>query len=147
MNNQEISRKYNCLLKEYDDIYRHVAKHFHMSESEFWILYILFTEQTQPTQRELCLRLHAPKQTIHSALRKMEQAEWIHYIALKDHRMKQIALCEKGYQAALSTVALITAKEESAFQCFSDEEKSNFISLLERYVIHLKDSMKAYSVD
>lgn len=147
MNNYDMLIKYNGLLKEYDDIYRNVSKQFHMSETEFWILYILYTEQIQPTQRDLCLRLHIPKQTIHSALRKMEQAEWIHYIALKDHRMKQIALSKKGYQAALSSVALITEKEESAFQCFSDEEKSNFISLLERYVIHLKDTMKGFSAD
>lgn len=144
MNNQEILIQYNQLLKEYDDIYRNVAKCFHMSETEFWILYHLYTEKKQPTQRELCMRLHAPKQTIHSALRKMEHEGWIQYMEANDHRMKRILLCDKGKAAAHQSVALITEKEEQAFLCFSEEEKSLFLSLLQRYIVHLQENMKDF---
>lgn len=146
MNNQEMLIQYNQLVKEYDDIYRNIAKHFHMSETEFWILYNLYAENNQPTQRELCMRLHTPKQTIHSALRKMEQEGWIQYIALQDHRMKKITLCEKGIRAAQQSVALVTDKEEQAFQCFNETEKRLYLSLLQRHIEHLQINLKNLSL-
>ena len=63
---------YNGIIKENEDIYRELARRMGLSECAFWILYMLRTEYTAPIQSELCAQLHAPKQTVNSALKKME---------------------------------------------------------------------------
>ena len=64
--------EYNKETKRLDDLYRCAAKQCGISECAFWILYTLRAEERQFTQAEICEFLIEPKQTVHSALKKLE---------------------------------------------------------------------------
>ena len=64
--------EYNRETKRLDDLYRCAAKQCGISECAFWILYTLRAEERQFTQAEICEFLIEPKQTVHSALKKLE---------------------------------------------------------------------------
>ena len=53
-------------------MYRSAAKSCGISECAFWILYTLRVEEKPFTQAEICEFLIEPKQTVHSALKKLE---------------------------------------------------------------------------
>ena len=64
--------EYNRETKRLDDLYRCAVKQCGISECAFWILYTLRAEERQFTQAEICEFLIEPKQTVHSALKKLE---------------------------------------------------------------------------
>ena len=64
--------EYNKETKRLDDLYRCAAKQCGISECAFWILYTLRAEERQFTQAEICEFLIEPKQTVRSALKKLE---------------------------------------------------------------------------
>ena len=63
---------FNRETKKLDDVYRSAAKSCGVSECAFWILYTLRVEEKPFTQAEICEFLIEPKQTVNSALKKLE---------------------------------------------------------------------------
>lgn len=57
----EFSRIYNGLQKESNQLYRLLSKHYGISDSECWILYVLREEGRPLTQTELCNTLSASR--------------------------------------------------------------------------------------
>ena len=58
--------------KENANIYRQMAKRMNLTDMAMWALYTLRVEPGEMTQSRMCEFLHEPKQTINSALKKME---------------------------------------------------------------------------
>ena len=58
--------------KENANIYRQMAKQMNLTDMAMWALYTLRVEPGEMTQSRMCEFLHEPKQTINSALKKME---------------------------------------------------------------------------
>lgn len=52
--------EYNRLYKENSAIYHDVCNRFGLSDSTFWILYILRTEEPPITQSDICVALSSP---------------------------------------------------------------------------------------
>lgn len=65
--------EYNHVYKENTAIYRDLSVRMGMTESTFWILYTLRVEEAPVTQSDMCAILGYPKQTVNSALKKLEQ--------------------------------------------------------------------------
>ena len=65
--------EYNRLYKENSAIYHDVCNRFGLSDSTFWILYILRTEEAPITQSDICVALSQPRQTVNSSLKKLER--------------------------------------------------------------------------
>ena len=100
--------EYNRETKRLDDLYRCAAKQCGISECAFWILYTLRAEERQFTQAEICEFLIEPKQTVHSALKKLEAEGYLARTSGADLRSKRVALTEKGEQfARASTMRMI----------------------------------------
>lgn len=132
--------RYNSILKENDDLYRGVAKAFGMPDCTFWILYALREEKVL-TQSEICSCMYQPKQTVNSALKKLETEGYIALTAKKDRRSKQIELTEKGEKLAAQTVDKIFAVEQSAMSALTKEEREAFLGLFRKYIHLLKEKM------
>lgn len=71
-NNRKKLYEYNNVLKSIDDCYRNIAKRYGFSEAAFWTLYTLRMEPGNITQSDVCTVLYQPKQTVNSALKKLE---------------------------------------------------------------------------
>ena len=86
--------EYNRETKRLDDLYRCAAKQCGISECAFWILYTLRAEERQFTQAEICEFLIEPKQTVHSALKKLEAEGYLARTSGADLRSKRVAVTE-----------------------------------------------------
>lgn len=138
--------KVNGRLKAIDDTYRNIAKIFGMPECTFWILYTLRVEENPLTQSEICNSQYQPKQTVNSALKKMEIDGYIKLICGSNQRSKNICLTEKGIRLAEKTVDKVSRAEAEALIGLSDEEQEEFVNLLKKYSGLLKEKMQALNM-
>lgn len=83
----------------------------------------------------------ASKQTINSALRKLE-TEGIVYLEIFEGRKKKVYLTDKGRQLAEDTVFRVIEAENEIFASWSDEEKRIYIDLTQRYLTDFKEKVK-----
>ncbi|MCM1083250.1 MAG: MarR family transcriptional regulator [Clostridium sp.] len=139
-NEKALLTQYNTLYKENDEIYRIAAKTLGLSACAFWILYAL-REEEGLIQSELCHTLCLPKQTIHSALKKLENDGFIKLSSGKDRRAKYLSLTKKGTELAKETVDRVIQSELNAFAGFTDLEQQEFIRLFQKYTELLKAGM------
>ncbi|NBH82284.1 MarR family transcriptional regulator [bacterium C-53] len=143
--NKEISRgllEFNGIMKESDDIYRSTAKKCGLSDCAFWIFYFLRTEQEVFTQSDICNALYQPKQTVNSALKKMEQDGMIELSEMEDRRSKQIHLTEKGSVLVRRTIDRVIDIEMESLSGMTSEEQKIFIELFHKYTDLLKNNMR-----
>ena len=79
-NNRIINKKlseYNSIIKENEGIYHRVAKKNGLSDGAFWILYMMCEEEGKLTQSAVCDTFCQPKQTVNSAIKKLEQEGFV----------------------------------------------------------------------
>ena len=91
--------EYNTIFKENNELYRGVAKALGLRNKPF-DLYALRDSDRSATQREVCSMLYEPKQTVNSALKKLESEGYIELIPGTDRRGQLIKLTEKGMDLA-----------------------------------------------
>ena len=70
-------RAFNEADKEMNIIYHRLARHYRLSDSVFWVLYLLGEAQGPMTQTKLCSALFLSKQTVNSALKKLESRGYL----------------------------------------------------------------------
>lgn len=89
--------------KENANIYRQMAKRMNLTDMAMWALYTLRVEPGEMTQSRMCEFLHEPKQTINSALKKMEADGLITLQSGSNRRTKTIHLTAAGEALARET--------------------------------------------
>lgn len=104
-----------------------------LSLGAFWILYMLRTEYTLPIQSELCSQLHVPKQTVNSALKKMEADGYLILGRGDDRRSKRILLTPEGVRLCKDTIDKVVRMEQNALGGLSKEEQELFLSLFRKH--------------
>ena len=68
---KKVLAAFNETINGSEEIYRAVAKSFGLSDCAFWILYCIRQSEEKVTQKDICNFIFQPKQTVHSALKKM----------------------------------------------------------------------------
>lgn len=125
--------EFNAAMKHVDDVYRRAVRQCGLSECAFWILYTLRVDETAYTQAEICKLLHEPKQTVNSALKKLEAAGVLSLSAGDDQRSKRVRLTPKGEQLARSNADRVAEAEARAIGSMSPDDRAAFIRLTELY--------------
>ena len=146
MGDSEIEKllyKYNRIYKENNDLYRGVAKALGVSDSVFWILYSLREQSRGATQSEICNMLYEPKQTVNSALKKMEAEGYITMASHPDRRRKLLVLTQKGEEPAEKTADKVLALECSALREMSEADRQAFLRLFQTYTEILKEKISS----
>lgn len=137
--------EYLTVSKESDDLYRGLAKGFGMSECSFWILYTLRAEKKSCTQHEICGYLFEPKQTVNSALKKLETDGYIKLSHTRYRRSTHIFLTEKGLCLAEETADKILEAEYFALSGLSAEEQMVFVGLYKKFLKRFKENLPVFS--
>lgn len=119
-------REYNRIYKEVNDIYRDAASKFGLSNSVFDILYTI------------CDATFIPKQTVNSAIRKLEQEGYLTLSNGKGHS-KHILLTESGHTLLKETIFPIVEAENEAFTELSFEECNLLLKLHSKYTTALRE--------
>lgn len=137
--------EYNSIIKEYEMMYREAVKALGINDSAFWILYTLRDEGEGITQKDIVNINYLPPQTINSELKKLEKDGYIKLISGTDKRTKQVYLTEKGSALSERTAGKMMDIEKRAMNFLSEQELSEFLRILRKYIIHLQqllDEMK-----
>ena len=124
---------YNELYKEQDDLYRAVARGFGLSDCAFWVLYALREAERPMTQSGVCAAVYQPKQTVHSALKKLIGEGCLRLAEGRDRRSKYLVLTERGEALVRRTVDPVMAAETAAMDTLTEAERTQFLSLCRRY--------------
>ncbi len=124
---------YNELYKEQDELYRAAARGFGLSDCAFWVLYALREADRPMTQSGVCAAVYQPKQTVHSALKKLIGEGCLQLTEGCDRRSKYLVLTERGEALVRRTVDPVMAAETAAMNTMTEAEQAQFLSLCRRY--------------
>ena len=124
--------KMNLLYSEIDSIYHTAALRLKLTDSALAVLYVLRTEENQCSISDICKVTGIGKQTINSALRKMER-EGIILLKAMDGRKKTVTLTEKGAALSMTTADRLIDAENQAIADWSSDEISEYLRLMRKF--------------
>lgn len=139
--NQSEIRRYNRIISEIDEVYHEVALRQGYSDSEMEILYGLSDNDGKCMLTDLIKMSGVNKQTINSALRKLENKE-ILYLEPVHGKAKRVCLTEKGFLVVHETVERVTDVEKKIYESWSKDEWELYVRLTERYLSQIREEMK-----
>lgn len=135
---REKVQRLNRLSYDFDQLYHQAARTLDMSDSALRILYALCEQSDGRLLQDVCRESGVSKQTINSALRKLE-SEDILYLEQDRGKSKRVFLTEKGRAYAAQTAARLYAAECDAFDDWTEEELELYLNLMHKHV----DSLRA----
>lgn len=123
-------RAFNEADKEMNIIYHRLARHYRLSDSVFWVLYLLGEAQGPMTQTKLCSALFLSKQTVNSALKKLESRGYLRMESMsEDRRNKLLSLTDRGEELLRLAVEPTLAMEE----------RRTYLDLTHKYLDAIRD--------
>ncbi len=141
---KEVIAAFNAAINGSEEIYRAVAKSFGLSDCAFWILYFIRQSEEKVTQKDICGFIYQPKQTVHSALKKMVKEGLIEVGDYNGKRHKYVTLTEKGEEFSRKTVDLVLAEETAAFEDMDASERELAMKLFAKYSDSLSQRMSKF---
>lgn len=135
-------RRYNHLVGEIDGVYHEMALKLGLSDSAMLVLYTLCVQGDACPLREICRSSGLSKQTVNSALRKLE-AEGTVYLAPTSAKSKTVCLTEAGRALAAETAGQIIRLENEIFDAWPREDVARYLDLTERYLLALRARAEA----
>lgn len=145
MTPEEAQLQYLHLYKEMDAAYYNLSYAQKLSPSEMDIYYAICVLGNGRLQRDICNLALTRKQTINSALKKMEKQGLLRLESGRG-REKQIYLTEKGQAVSDFCVRPIYLAEQQVFAEMTPQEREQLVQLTNRYIRRLEsytaDSLK-----
>ena len=132
---------YNQILKECDTIYHEAAVRAGVSDCAFWILYALQDSDHTLTQSEIGNNASMPRQTVNSALKKLEKDGFLTLRKIEGKMGKSIHLTRRGEQFVRQHILPVAAAEERACAQFSEEEQRAFLATFRALADRLKEEI------
>ncbi len=130
-------RRYNYLTREIDAAYHEISLSLGMPDSSMIVMYTICDTGDCCLLQDICRKSGISKQTINSALRKLE-AEGAIYLETAGIRHKKVCLTEYGKQLAKRTAAQIIQIENDIFAYWEKEDVEKYLELTERYLHDFK---------
>lgn len=144
MNNKSKSfTRFNIVSWETDNLYHAIALKFGLSDSAMNILYILSYENGKAPLSFICRYSGLQKQTVNSALRKLEDEGLIKLESING-KEKSVLLTEKGKEKAKYTVDHLIEWENDIITSFDEKDFSLLLSMNEKYLNQLKNHLAQY---
>lgn len=137
---KELLAQENRLYNESNLLYHSTAVKFGLSDTVFWVLYALYSEDVPQTQVQLSACFGLPKQTLNSAVRGMvEQGLLVLTPAPGCKHRKNLSLTEAGRALAEKTVAQVIRAEENAMQRMGLDNARQYITAGRAYTQLLRE--------
>ncbi len=141
---KKVLATFNETINGSEEIYRAVAKSFGLSDCAFWILYCIRQSEEKVTQKDICNFIFQPKQTVHSALKKMVEDGLIEVGDYNGKRHKYVTLTEKGEAFSEKTIDLVLTEEIAVFEDLDASERELAMKLLAKYSDSLSRRMSKF---
>lgn len=140
-----INRKWAMITqinREFDELYHKIAMHFNLSDSCFWVLYVLYEAKVPCTQKQICDCWYYNKQTINSAIKHLEKLGYVNKGYEENSKMnKKIGLTPLGLEIAENSVKKVIEMEDRAFVLVNEKELDTIINLMQKPLIAFKDEV------
>lgn len=137
LDTRESLNRFNYLFGETEALYHDLAHRLGLSDSAMKILYTVCDMGEPCPLREVSHRSGLTKQTVNSALRKLE-GEGVLYLESAGRRGKQVRLTEAGRALAQSTAARIIQMENDVLGQWDPDDVQIYLALTERFLNDLK---------
>lgn len=135
-------QRFNHLIGEIDAVYHEIAWKQGLSDSVFEILYTICNYGDCCMLKDICRSCGLSKQTINSALRKLEK-DGIVYLKLADSRHKKVFLTEEGKSLTRRTAGAVIEAENEILESWPKEDVEVYIALTRRYLLALQDKAES----
>ncbi|MDE5933259.1 MAG: MarR family transcriptional regulator [Lachnospiraceae bacterium] len=133
----------NYLFGETEAVYHEIAWKLGLSDSAMRILYTICDHGENCPLQIICRRSGLSKQTVNSALRKLE-AEGILYLEPAGAKNKNVCLTEAGRQLAEQTAMRVLQAENEIFASWPQADMQKYLELTERFLHSLQDKAKSF---
>ncbi len=136
-------KRFNHLLGEIDATYHEMSLKLGLSDSAMIILYTIWDNDSKTSclLQNICSRSGLSKQTINSAIRKLE-AKNILYLEAVTSKSKNVCLTETGKQLAEQTAGRILQIENDIFASWPREDVEKYLDLTEAFLLALRSKAK-----
>lgn len=125
-------RRINGLSNDMNMAYHQAAWKLGVSDSVLCVLYVIYEKGNHCLLQDICNESGIRKQTINSAIRKLESEE-ILYLEKDKGKNKRVCLTEKGQQYVLQTAARLYEAECNVFNEWEEEEFETYLRLMKKY--------------
>lgn len=129
---EEKVHQVNSLAGELEAIYHQAAWKLGLSDSVLMVLYGIHDLGDKCKLYDICMTSSLNKQTINSAIRKLEQEE-ILYLEQETGRTKRVCLTEKGRGLLQQTAGRLYEAERNALRDWPEEEFAQYLALMRKY--------------
>lgn len=133
-------KRFNCLLSETDAAYHEAAQRQGQNDSTSRILYALCELGSPASLRAVCESTGLSKQTVNSALRRMEREGLIYLEAAG--RGKDVCLTEAGEGLACRTALRVIQAENQVFAAWPQADVEQYLALTRRFQEALGEKAK-----
>ena len=133
--------KINCLTEEVNSLYHQASLKLGVTDSVSFVLYMTYINDGKCLLYNIYKLSGISKQTINSAIRKLEMDEII-YLEKLNGKSKIVCLTEKGNEFAEKTAKKLYEAERNAFSSWNDEEINQYLMLIEKHSNSLKEQFE-----
>lgn len=134
-------KRFNYLLGETNAVYHDMAQRLGLSDSIMQILYSICDNGTSCLLQDICRNSGLSKQTVNSALRKMEAEELV-YLKPAGAKSKRVCLTEKGECLSRQTAGKVLKIENDILSCWAKEDVQKYLELTEAFLTALREKAK-----
>ena len=138
----EEMKRFNHLLGELDWAFHEISFKLGLSDSAMTILYTICDKGESCLLQEICLQSGVSKQTINSAIRKLE-AEGILYLEPAGAKNKRVCLTEKGKAFAAKTAGKVIQMENEVLASWTKEDIEKYLDLTKQFLEAMKEKAKS----
>lgn len=137
----EEMKRFDYLTTEIDAAYHEAALKLGLSDSAMLILYTICNNGEECLLNDITRSSGISKQTVNSALRKLE-IEGVLYLEVFKGRKKKVCLTDKGKVLVKDTVLRLVKIENEIFGSWAEEEREIYIGLTQKYLSSFKEKIK-----
>lgn len=134
--------KLNYYQSELDGLYHQASMKIGLSDSAMRVLYAIYDNGDGCLLHTICRQSGIRKQTVNSAIRKLEEQE-ILYLAHYKGKNKKVMLTEKGKSYLKQTAARIYEAESRAYTAWTEAEIEEYLRLTEKFTESLRQQVQA----
>lgn len=131
-------KRYNYLAGEIEAAYHEMSLALEISDSAMIVLYAVCDQGDSCLLRDICRNFGVSKQTVNSALRKLE-AEGVVYMESAGMKNKRVCLTEKGKLVADRTARRMMEAEDGVFASWPREDVEKYLELTELFLQGFKE--------
>lgn len=131
----------NYLTAEMDALYHQASLKIGLADSAMRVLYAIYDNGDWCMLSDIYKQSGISKQTVNSALRKLESEDIIYLENFKG-KSKKVLLTEKGKEYIQQTAARLYQAEKNVYDSWTQDDLNTYVHLTEKYIDLFREQVK-----